>query len=49
MTDADEVPTKASMMVGVAVVVARPVLVVEGAAVDAAADLQDVVVQPEEH
>ena len=37
------------MMVGVAAVVARPVLVVEVAAVDAVADLQDVVVQPQEY
>ena len=36
-------------MAGVAAVVARPVLVVEVAAVDAAADLQDVVVQPKEY
>ena len=37
------------MMVGVAAVVARPVLVAEVAAVDAVADLQDVVVQPQEY
>ena len=36
-------------MAGVAVVVARQVLAVRVAAVDAAADLQDVVVRPEEY